>query len=100
MFFMTLLLMTMLLNPPRPKTRSPMQISKNRPTMWASVGTLDSNSSLVSNLPGVTFMVEGCSGNNQSCRTVHLMEDDVELLLLKAEAWPVAFLVEVLVELV
>jgi hypothetical protein len=50
-----------------------------------------------------TFMEEGCSGNNQSWRTVHLMEDDAEEALVEAEggAWLSAFLlVELLVELV
>jgi hypothetical protein len=37
---------------------------------------------------------------DQSWRTVHLMEDDVEEQALEAEAWLVAFLVEVSVELV
>jgi hypothetical protein len=61
--------------------------------MWASVGTLGFNSSWVSHLPGVTFKAEGCSGNNnQSCRTVHLMEDD-NAEALEAEVWFAAFLV-------
>jgi hypothetical protein len=44
-------------------------------------------------------MVEDCSGNNQSWRTICLMEQD-DMEALEAEAWLAAFLVEVLVELV
>ncbi len=57
-------------------------------------------SSSVSNFPGVTLMVEGCSGDNQSWRIVRLGDDNgVVRALMEARVWLAASLLVVLLKL-